>query len=200
VRKQTAAARTFKEWLQRAVSCVTREVLVVSPGGYEPSPPDSDPHTVSFRDDPIPLAGPAKLFLSVNHHYRLVRPTGTGRWKVQTAAYFYEFDDVQGRELLAFHWHPDTPGAVPYPHLHVGPGVVQVDSLVAAGLSAQHNALRPELQGAHIPTSRIALEQVLALALQHFNVPPLRTNWESVFQSTLADFQRSQSWHIWPTT
>jgi hypothetical protein len=135
----------------------------------------------------------------VNHHYRVARPTGAGRWKVRTAAYFYGFDDDQGRELLAFHWHPEAPEAVPYPHLHIGPGVVEMGSLVSAGLSAQHNALRPEIQGAHIPTSRIALEQVLALALRHFNVPPLRADWELVFQSALQEFEHSKSWHTWPT-
>lgn len=177
---------------------MTREILVVSPGGYAASAPDSEPHTVTFARDPILLAGSAEIFLSMNHRYRVLRPGDTGHWKVQTAAYYYELEDAEGRELLAFHWHPETVPDVPQPHLHISRGVVAMDSLIAAGLSAQHNALRPEIAAAHIPTSRIALEQVLDLVLRHFHVPPAREDWEAVFRRTLTEFQRGRRWSLWP--
>jgi hypothetical protein len=171
---------------------------VVSPGGYAPSTADRDPYTLTFARDPIRLAGAAQLLLSVSHRYRVLRSGTAGPWKVETAAYYYEFEDALGRELLAFHWHPETVPDVPYPHLHIGRGVVAMDSLIAAGLSSQHNALRPEIAAAHIPTSRVALEHVLDLAIRHFSVPPLRPDWEAVFNHTLDQFRRTQRWSLWP--
>ena len=195
--KPAAAVNDFKGWLRQALSCVTRDVLVVSPGGYAPSAAEREPHMLTFARDPVLLGGPAQLVLSVNHRYRVLRSGSAGPWRVQTAAYYYRFADILGRELLAFHWHPETVPQVPYPHLHVGRGVVAMESLIAAGLSAQHNALGPEIAAAHIPTSRIALEHVFELAIRHFSVPPLRPDWEAVFDRTLDQFRRMQRWSLW---
>jgi hypothetical protein len=198
VPKPAAAVNEFKGALQQALSCVTRDVLVVNAGGYAPSAVDREPHMLTFARDPVLLGGPAQLVLSANHRYRVLRPGSAGPWRVQTAAYYYRFEDILGRELLALHWHPETVPDVPYPHLHIGRGVVAMESLIAAGLSAQHNALRPEIAGAHIPTSRIALEHVLELAIRHFSVPPLRPDWEAVFSRTLDYFRRTQRWTLSP--
>lgn len=157
-----------------------------------------EPHAVTFARDPILLAGPANLYLSVNHLYRVLRSDDKGHWKVRTAAYYYEFEDIDERELIAFHWHPETVPSVPYPHLHINRGVVAMDMLISTGVSSQHNPLRPEIAAAHIPTSRIALEQVIELAIRQFDVPPLRADWQSVLGANLRLFDRARSWAMWP--
>src|SRR5207244_1642370 len=120
-----------------------------------------------------------------------------GRWKVQTAAYYYGFDDVHGREVIAYHWHPEEVPAVPFPHVHLGHGAVHAESL-RVGLPLSHNALRPDLWDAHLPTGRIALEQVLRIAIDHFMVAPLRSDWREVFDRRLADFSKDRTWATWP--
>ena len=47
--------------------------------------------------------------------------TKSQRWHVSTAGYLYRLDDVEGNELVSWHWHTATKD---YPHLHVGSGVL----------------------------------------------------------------------------
>jgi hypothetical protein len=141
----------------------------------------------------VPLDGPAKLQLWVDHHYRIVRPTERGPYKVQTAAYYYALEDQDGREILAYHWHPSQPQ---YPHLHVGPGAVDSQWLAAVERSPQTNALRPDLMGAHLPTGRIALEDVVELVLDQFQVAPKRArHWRQTLTRSRAAFERTRTWH-----
>ncbi len=192
-----AAVREFKDWLQETLACITERPLSVSPGGYEASRPEARPHTVSFGAFPVSLAGPARIALSVDHHYRILRPTPHGRYRVQTVAYYYALDDADGREILAYHWHPG-PGNVPYPHLHVGPGAVDVALLRAAQRSPQANALRPDLANAYLPTGRVALEDVVQPAIEQFAVPAKRKEWEATLQRSRAAFEAARSWHDRP--
>lgn len=175
---------------------MSHAVLLVSPDGYAPSPSSHLPHTISFANSPIRLQGPARLAFSVNHHYRIVRSGSSGPWRVQTAAYFYEFEDPDGREVLAFHWHPETVPEVPQPHLHINRGVVPAGMITGGTLLAGRNPLRPDIAAAHIPTSRIALEQVVEMAILQFGVPPLRNDWQHLLQTSLNKFERTQSWSI----
>ncbi len=83
-----------------------------------------------------------------------LRPEGQrGPWKVKITAYPYTLEESKGGEMIS--WHPTGPGALPYPHLHLGAAV---------------DVGRAELEGAHIPTGRVALEQVLRFAIETFRV------------------------------
>jgi len=66
--------------------------------------------------------------------------------------------------------------------LHIGP---------AAGLR-----FKP-LQGAHVPTSRIALEEVLRMAIVELGARPRRKDWQQVFERTQAGYE---DWRTWPAT
>jgi hypothetical protein len=66
---------------------------------------------------------------------------------------------------------------VTFPHLHISHGAVRAETLEQAGLSIAHNALRPDLSGAHLPTRSIPLHDVLWLAIAHFGARPRRADW-----------------------
>jgi hypothetical protein len=153
------AVRQFRQWLQDTLYCITDAHLAASADWLEPSSPAAQPHTVSFAF-PVPLAGPARIALSADHHYRITRADGSSRWKITTAAYYYAFDAQDGGEILAYHWHPGRDN-VSFPHLHVSRAAVDSALLAAAQRSPQTNALRADLAGAHLPTGRIALEDVV---------------------------------------
>lgn len=92
-----------------------------------------------------------------------------GAWVVQLTAYGYELLDDQDRELLAYQWHPQGRSAVTWPHVHLGP--------------ATGDLWRP-MSRAHLPAGRIAVQDVLRLAIRDFGVPPRRANWEAVLDRT----------------
>lgn len=47
---------------------------------------------------------------------------------------------------------------------------------------------RPELNGAHLPTGRIAIEDFLRILLNDFKIVPLREDWEEVIEQTQSAF------------
>jgi hypothetical protein len=105
-------------------------------------------------------------------HYRLLEvPAPRGPWKVTTVAYYYALEEWDGQEILAYHWHPNERSAVTFPHLH---------------LSAAARIGREELMTAHLPTSRITLEDALRLAIVSFGVTPRRTEWSDLLDRTQA--------------
>jgi len=146
-------------------------------GGYQPA---ADPHALVLGDgDFQPLGGDRDLALFVGQQYRIVESEEPrGPWKVQTVAYSYVVN-YGADELLAFHWNPTGPGAVTRPHLHVGP---------ASGATYEG------LIHAHIPTGRIALEDVLRLAIDEFGAVPLRPDWREVLDATQAGHEEWRTW------
>jgi hypothetical protein len=172
------AVNAYLRSLQRAISCVTDAVIVVERGGYQPA--DTAHRLVLGDGTPIRLAGQAGIGLAVGQLYRIVRAAGRrGPWHVEPAAYRYALADADGREVLAYHWHPDVTD-VTFPHLHISHGAVRADTLERAGLSAAHNALRPDLSGAHLPTRSVLLQDVLWLVIAHFGARPRRADWLNV--------------------
>jgi hypothetical protein len=177
-RSPAEAVQAFLAPLQQALACLTPTVLNVS-GGYYVA---DRPHALTLGDgDPVMLSGDHALSLAVAQNYRLVEFEGPrGPWKVQTTAYFYELRRSD-EELLVYHWHPR--GASPFtnPHLHIGSGA-------ELGFAP--------LEGAHVPTGRIALEEILRLAITELGARPRRSDWEEVLERTQAGYE---AWRTWPT-
>ena len=70
---------------------------------------------MSLADLPVPLDGPARIAMTIDHDYQIVRADGgRGPWKVTTAAYYYAFDPQDGRVMRAYHWHPGE-GNIAFP-------------------------------------------------------------------------------------
>jgi hypothetical protein len=137
---------------------------------------------VSFKEGPglLRANGNERLGLEVTHGYRIVEAQDErGPWKVKTAAYMYTLKDDQGHELIAFHWHPEGRSDVQVPHLHLGLGL---------------QLGRKELLKAHIPTGRIALEQVIRFAVETFGVGCHRTDWAKILDRNQRVFDTWKTW------
>ena len=97
-----------------------------------------------------------------------------GPWKVSTSAYYYGIKDGEGREILAYHWHPGIGSTYPHLHFHSGTGKL--------------------LTKAHIPTRRISLEEVLRFTIEELGVKPLRSNWKEILALTQKRYESFRSW------
>jgi hypothetical protein len=173
------AVQNFRDPLQLAISCVTQGYINVR-GGYHPGP---KPHPLTLNEGaPVQLSGSARLLLSVIQLYSIVESkveNPLGDWKVSTAAYQYSLAQENGKEILAYHWHPDARNSIRTPHLHIGPGA---------------QAKWKPLAKAHIPTGRIALEDLLRLAIRDFGVEPLRPDWAEVLDLTQGNYEAWRTW------
>ncbi len=172
------AVQNFLRPLQLALSCVT-DTQIATRGEFGPAVEhgwvvaDGDPF-------PLPRARGPSLRARLRQNFRIVRAEGQrGPWTVTITAYHYTLEESDGREVVSFQWHPTGPGALPYPHLHLGD---------AADVG------RAELQGAHIPTGRVALEQVLRFAIETFKVRPRRGDWRDVLFGTRRRFEQWRTW------
>jgi hypothetical protein len=167
------AVERFHRPLRRALSCVTRAVVDVK-GGYYLSP---EPHELVLGGgDPVRLRGPERIGLSVKMRYRVVEAPGRrSRYEVEIVAYQYSLTARDGKELVAYHWHPEGESHVTTPHVHLGPGA-------AIG----HRGIA----GAHLPTDHVALVEVIRLALEQPGVEPLRNDWRDVLTRTQATTER----------
>jgi len=67
---------------------------------------------------------------------------------------------------------------MPFPHLHIGPGVATV-----------------EFKKKHLPTARIALEQVLRLVVNDFGITPIRAEWSQILAEAQKRFETWRTWH-----
>jgi hypothetical protein len=77
---------------------------------------------------------------------------------------------VEEAKHFAFHWHPDGKSDVTWPHLHVY-----------------------EERKLHVPTGRVAIEQIVRLAID-LGAPPIRDDWEDVLARSLSRFQDWRTW------
>jgi hypothetical protein len=176
-RTPAEAVGAFLAPLQQAIGCLTPTILNVS-GGYHVA---DRPHALTLGDgDPVRLAGEHDLSLSVMQQYVLAESAGArGPWKVRTTAYLYELQRNEA-ELLVYHWHPSGVSPQTNPHLHIGP--------------AAELGFKP-LQGAHVPTGRIALEELLRMAVVEFGARPRRKDWDQVLERTQVGYE---DWRTWP--
>jgi hypothetical protein len=122
---------------------------------------------------PARLRGERILLLNVTQHYRIVEAEGDrGPWKVQTAGYDYEVLNEDGSEFLIYHWHPDGISPEVRPHLHIG---------------GAHRKT-------HIPTGRVAMEDVVRMCLRDLGTEPQRGDWAEVLEESQAAFETWRTW------
>jgi hypothetical protein len=83
--------------------------------------------------------------------------------------------DRNQRELLVYHWHPESEGRY-YPHLHV-----------SASLNAQVDALTRreiDLDKLHIVTGPVSLQGFIRMLVTEFQIRPLRADWQARLEAT----------------
>jgi hypothetical protein len=152
------------------VSCVAVGVFAISPNGRAAGGPNA---LTLAGGDQVRIADELALRASQTYHVvRESRFNPLGNWKVKTAAYAYSIEEWETEaEILTFHWHPQTPGSVPWPHLHIGGDIKKL----------------------HVPTGRIALEQVVRLAID-MGATCRRSDWDTVLTQTQSAHEKWRTW------
>lgn len=147
--------------LQKLVSCVTPSVINAEIYQLAPAP-----HSLVINDgEPVLLSGPSRLQLALRQYFVAVDSAQTSAWQIEVSSYFYELLDSDGREVLAYHWHPRGNSPVATPHLHLEQGA---------------NVGRPEVRDAHLPTGEVSLNAIFRVLIEEMGVQPRRPDWDSV--------------------
>jgi len=90
-------------------------------------------------------------------------------WQRESISYEYRLLDHFERELLVYHWHPESAGP-DFPHIHVSASLdAQVDALTRRELP---------LDKRHVATGWVELRDVERMLITEFDVRPLRPDWE----------------------
>jgi hypothetical protein len=179
-RTPAEVVNNFLDPLHKTISCVTQAQLNIR-GGYFPTTTD-EPHALTLADGlPQRLSGPSGLSLVVKQYYYVIKEDDPGRdpWRVRTAEYNYNLRDIEGKVVIAYHWHPAPKFKVRDPHLHLEQGA---------------KVGRAEIHRAHIPTGRVAVEDVIRFVITEFGVEPLRADWDRVLADARATFREQRTW------
>jgi hypothetical protein len=144
---------------RQMLSCITSSVLLTGRSA------NRIPFAFLGRHQPVPLRSPNRLSLSLLFGYEVVKQPGIRdmRVAVRITDYMYQINLADGRELLAFQWHPDGQSWMREAHLHLG------DSLRGINLSK-----------AHVPTGHVTLQSVLRFLIFDLRVDPIRTDWRDI--------------------
>jgi hypothetical protein len=166
-RTPTQAREAFLAPLRRSISCITVAQLYVS------AKQAGEKEALTLSEDPLQLqsASLGKIQLTLAHQYRVIEDDISG-YRVSTAAYNYGLSDDSGRELIAWHWHPES--KVVRPHLHV--------------------AADPLTHKAHVPTGRVTFESVLRLLLTDLQVSARRDDFHDVLDASEGPHIEYRSW------
>jgi hypothetical protein len=168
------AVKAYFEPLQKNLAIVCNGVLRVN--NYD----RLDAISVLTLPDPALLNGRADLLLSFLQQYKIIEDPQNGPYRVTTRYYKYAIEAKDGFEIFGYHWHPEGPSPIVFPHLHIGNG---------SGIG------RPEVVGkAHFPTGRVAFEDVIRFLIDEFDVKPDRTLWQELAERTKALFIKQKSW------
>ena len=126
--------------------------------------------------------GVAEVLLRLVHVYTVdLLPSieGRRRFNARPAGYQYSILDIGGRELAAYHWHPDGNSPVTSPHLHV-PGAEPVTMAQRPG--SPREGAKTHLGKVHFPTCHIYSDDIAELLIRDLAVVPARTDWQAVLQ------------------
>lgn len=140
-------------------------------------------------------SGRPDLFLELTHKYTIVHVPDDderGPYKVQTSRYSYEVFDHDDQEILLYHWHPQGVSNIRHPHLHVP--CAQPLNLPRPRTEEKR---RVYIGNAHLPTSRVLLEDIIEVLIRDFGVAPLpqfRDSWETLFRDNREAVKRGSTW------
>lgn len=155
--------------------CVTERLFAGT--GFRPAPatqyaaflPATEPVILRDADRTRGVA------LAVRYDY-IVEDVGTdtaGReFRIRETSYRFQVSDRDGREILAYHWHPEGVSPVTEPHLHLSGRLRPLD--------AGERDAPVALGEMHLPTGQVTLTQVVRLLITGFGVEPRRPDWETI--------------------
>jgi hypothetical protein len=171
-RPRRDAIEAYRRERQLIASCIADGVVIIrgttganhgSAGSFA---------AVLGSDTGVDLIGVTSLNLLVVESF-IVHPrieSGTRDWQTTLTSYAYAFRHEDGSEILAYHWHPQGAGFVPFPHLHIGAVMIASDAPLRPG----------DFHRAHLPTQHVTIADIVRLAIIEFGVSPLRQDWRAV--------------------
>lgn len=173
------------------VSCITNIPLFVRPSGYDPD----QRYSLAFSPvaDPVRLPGiggsRSGLRFDMRQQFAFISSNAvnpTPEWRVSTLAYEYRLLDSRERELLVYHWHPQSEQAGPIePHLHVSAAVtVHLDAVTSQQVSIHRK---------HLPTNQITLQAVVRMLISDFDIQPRFPEWSERLEQSEQRFRERQT-------
>jgi hypothetical protein len=127
---------------------------------------------------PARLAG-SDLLLDISQYFRIMDNKDSGECAVKTESYTYEIlDYVTHKDIFCFHWEPHS--KVQYPHMHLG-------------FAAKGHGL-PIDNKAHIPSGRVAIEDLVAFLISDMGVKPLKSDWSDIIVVARQKFMETKTW------
>lgn len=173
------ALEAFIGPLQQSLSCITDAVLDTHKRGNKEYPNRESYSITTNAGKPADLLCDNGLSLSFIMWYRVVKDDADrDPWRATTTGYYYSLDDSNQKEIVAYHWHP-TISDIDFPHLYIEQG---------SGVT------RKELFRAHLPTGRIALEDMIWCTIRDFSIQVLRDDWVGVLTRNRDAFRTLQTW------
>lgn len=129
---------------------------------------------------------PGGLLLRAGMNYSFMRDDQIdgGPWRCRTHGYMYSVDGSDGRELIAWHWHPTGTSHYKAPHLHIGTPALAPSGVFTAG--------------SHFPTGRLSFESVIRFLITDLKVPPKRASWVKDLNLSEGLFEVYRSWSTIP--
>lgn len=175
-RTKAKALDRYKSVLQKSLTCLSPTLIWNTAaaergerGEFVLLLSDSPLRLNRLESEPLYFTATQNFHMEKDHRF-------TGEWKVKTDRYEYtlSFSPNLSPELLAWHWHP---GSKPEPHLH-----------------AHLEGPDPRLDKVHLPTGRVAFEEIVRCLIQDLEVRPARQNWENVLRDTETRFKTYRTW------
>ncbi len=103
----------------------------------------------------------------------------------ESLGFIYSLETVERREVLIYQWSPEGTGRTTRPHLHVG------RRLLRESIEVGDRSVRlPKL---HVPTGRVAIEDVVRFAIAELGVTPRRVDWKEVLDRNQLAFEEWKS-------
>jgi hypothetical protein len=166
------AVKAFLDPLQKVISCFSRTAHLSHIGPYAL---EGGPYAMRVDKFKLPETS---IYLTASMQYKIVEAKGElGPYKVTTTAYQYILEDGHESEILAYQWHPD--GTHKFPHLHLG---------------SSSRLAKKTINKLHLPTGRIALEQVLRLCVDELEAVPLNADWDNILSGAQKAFETWRTW------
>lgn len=110
--------------------------------------------------------------MRVSHGFVVERSSEERGFDAHTVYYSYRVLEPDGREIVAYHWHPEGTSPIRHPHLHLTSRLPTID------LGPRFAPVA--LAEAHLPTGPVRLADVVRLLIDELGVAPRRTDWGAV--------------------
>jgi hypothetical protein len=175
-------ARTAKE-AEDSFTFFFRESLSVITNAYLLGGLEKGERVLLYEPPPrLERKNGTRLFLSIVQTYTIVKLPDDGGFKAHTTSYYYSalVEDQQRvrREILAFHWHPESTPKLKWPHLHVIP---------------EQDEHLPYI---HFPTGRCAIEDFVYMLIRDLKVKARKPydEWKKILAKNRRAFATTASW------